>query len=102
MLIDESDLSAARGAPVQRPITQPKHAGNSLCDGEYFNLNVECKSGIQDTFLKYTSRQALPVHVQKLPKFKTDFSGMETGITERLSSIIQRDQKVSVHLLYVL
>jgi len=40
MLIDESDLSAARGAPVQRPITQPKHAGNSLCDGEFFNLNT--------------------------------------------------------------
>lgn len=87
MLIDESDLSAARGAPVQRHITQPKHAGNSLCDGEFFNLTLGCECGLQDArFFNSTSRQALPVHLQNFTKFKTGFSGMQSGITERLSS----------------
>jgi hypothetical protein len=45
MLIDESDLSVARGAPVQHHphhprIAQPKHAGNSLCVGECFSSSA--------------------------------------------------------------
>ena len=67
-----------------------------------WTLKQGCESGLQNTFLRYTSWQALPVHVQKFRKFKTDFSGIESGITERLSSIIQSDQKVSVHLFSVL
>lgn len=44
MLTDESDLSVARGVPAQRltsppptheNVTQPKHAGYSLCDGKF-------------------------------------------------------------------
>ena len=54
----------------------------------FLTSTLACESGLQDTFLQDTSRQALLDHVQKLRKFKTDFSVMESGITERLSSII--------------
>jgi len=88
MLIDESDLSAARGAPVQRPITQPKHAGNSPCDGEFFNhdtqMSVWSSRNVLEVYSKTSTSSARP----KIRKYKTDFSGTESGITERLFSIL--------------
>lgn len=75
MLIDESDLSAARGAPVQCPITQPKHAGGRVTPSvkaNFLNSALRCESRLEGaTFL------TLAAHVQNFANSKPAFAARE-------------------------